>query len=187
MLLQQFVDRQAHVCDEIEQALGAAHWERAQRLAHTLKALAGTLGALQLQTLAEALEGAIVEARAGTADLASLRHQVQALDECLLLLIQQLSLALGPARSWVARSANEADQQSAEADDVPLADVARELSRLFAQGEFSAVALLASHNRQLRLAMGPEFDRLERAVQDFDFGRALLILGDSMKTPTPTA
>ncbi len=186
-LLQQFVDRQAHVCDEIEQALGAAHWERAQRLAHTLKGLAGTLGALQLQTLAEALEGAIVEARAGTVDLAPLRHQVQALDECLLLLIQQLSLALGPARSWVARSANEADQQSAEAGDVPLADVARELSRLFAQGEFSAVALLASHNRQLRLAMGPEFDRLERAVQDFDFGRALLILGDSMKTPTPTA
>jgi two-component system sensor histidine kinase/response regulator len=186
-LLQQFVDRQAHICYQIEQALHAAQWERAQRLAHTLKGVAGTLGAVQLQALAEALEAAIVAARVGSVDPASLRPQVRALDECLLLLIQQLSLALGPTRSLVSRAAPGADPLEADADDVPLVDIARDLSQLFAQGEFGAVALLTRHNRQLRLAMGNDFDRLERAVQEFDFGRALIILGDSIKITPPTS
>ncbi|MEI6760358.1 MAG: response regulator [Betaproteobacteria bacterium] len=186
-LLQQFVDRQAHICYQIEQALHAAQWERAERLAHTLKGVAGTLGAVQLQALAEALEAAIVAARVGSVDPASLRPQVRALDECLLLLIQQLSLALGPTRSLVSRAAPGADPLEADADDVPLVDIARDLSQLFAQGEFGAVALLTRHNRQLRLAMGNDFDRLERAVQEFDFGRALIILGDSIKITPPTS
>jgi two-component system sensor histidine kinase/response regulator len=186
-LLQQFVDRQAHICYQIEQALHAAQWERAQRLAHTLKGVAGTLGAVQLQALAEALEAAIVAARVGSVDPASLRPQVRALDECLLLLIQQLSLALGPTRSLVSRAAPGADPLEADADDVPLVDIARDLSQLFAQGEFGAVALLTRHNRQLRLAMGNDFDRLERAVQEFDFGRALIILGDCIKITPPTS
>jgi two-component system sensor histidine kinase/response regulator len=189
-LLQQFVDRQAHICYQIEQALDAAQWERAQRLVHTLKGVAGTLGAVQLQALAEALEGAIAVARSGSMDPASLRQQVRALDECLLLLIQQLSLALGPARSLVSRAAPGADQTDVEADaegDVPLANIARDLSQLFAQGEFGAVGLLTRHNRQLRLAMGTDFDRLERAVQEFDFSRALMILGDSIKITPPTS
>jgi len=186
-LLQQFVDRQAHICYQIEQALHAAQWERAQRLAHTLKGVAGTLGAVQLQTLAEALEAAIVAARVGSVDPASLRPQVRALDECLLLLIQQLSLALAMVRSEVTPAAPSAGQLEADADDVPLVDIVRDLSQLFAQGEFGAVALLTRHNRQLRLAMGNDFDRLERAVQEFDFGRALIILGDSIKMTPPTS
>jgi CheY-like chemotaxis protein/two-component sensor histidine kinase len=186
-LLQQFVDRQAHIGYQIEQALSATQWERARRLAHTLKGVAGTLGALQLQVMAEALEQAIVASQAGAADPVALLPQVRALDECLLLLIQQLTLALGPMRSLAARSANEPDPEDAEDTDVALADIARDLSHLFAQGEFGAVALLNRHSRRLRLAMGPDFDRLERAVQEFDFGRALAILGETIQIATPTS
>jgi two-component system sensor histidine kinase/response regulator len=186
-LLQQFVDRQAHIGYQIEQALNATQWERARRLAHTLKGVAGTLGALQLQVMAEAMEQAIVAGQAGAADPAALLPQVRALDECLLLLIQQLTLALGPVRSLAARSANDPEPESAEDADVALADIARDLSHLFAQGEFGAVALLNRHSRRLRLAMGPDFDRLERAVQEFDFGRALMILGETMKIAPPTS
>lgn len=186
-LLQQFVDRQAHIGYQIEQALGAAQWERARRLTHTLKGVAGTLGALQLQVMAEAMEQAIVASQTGAADPASLLPQVRALDECLLLLIQQLTVALGPVRSLAARSANEADAEDAEDAHVALADIARDLSQLFAQGEFGAVALLNRHSRRLRQAMGPDFERLERAVQEFDFGRALTILGETIKIAPPTS
>jgi two-component system sensor histidine kinase/response regulator len=183
--LQQFVDRQAHIGYQIEQALGASQWERARRLAHTLKGVAGTLGALRLQTMAEAMEQAIEASQAGAVDPASLLSQVRALDECLLLLIQQLTVALGPVRSLAARSAKESAPEETEEPDVPLADIARDLSHLFAQGEFGAVALLNRH--RLRVAMGPDFERLERAVQEFDFGRALQILGENVKiTPPPS-
>ena len=186
-LLQQFVDRQAHIGYQIEQALGATQWERARRLAHTLKGVAGTLGALQLQVMAEAMEQAIVASEAGAAEPASLLPQVRALDECLLLLIQQLTVALGPVRSLAARGSNETNPEDTEDRDVALADIARDLSQLFAQGEFGAVALLNRHSRRLRLAMGPDFERLERAVQEFDFGRALMILGETIKIAPPTS
>jgi hypothetical protein len=133
------------------------------------------------------MEQAIVAGQAGAADPAALLPQVRALDECLLLLIQQLTLALGPVRSLAARSANDPEPEAAEDADVALADIARDLSHLFAQGEFGAVALLNRHSRRLRLAMGPDFDRLERAVQEFDFGRALMILGETMKIAPPTS
>jgi two-component system, sensor histidine kinase and response regulator len=186
-LLQQFVDRQAHIGYQIEQALSATQWERARRLAHTLKGVAGTLGALRLQTMAEAMEQAIVTSQAGAVDPASLLSQVRALDECLLLLIQQLTVALGPVRSLAARSAKESAPEDTQDQDVPLADIARDLSHLFAQGEFGAVALLNRHSRRLRVAMGPDFERLERAVQEFDFGRALMILGETINIAPPTS
>jgi two-component system sensor histidine kinase/response regulator len=186
-LLQQFVDRQAHIGYQIEQALGASQWERARRLAHTLKGVAGTLGALRLQAMAEAMEQAIEASQAGAVDPASLLSQVRALDECLLLLIQQLTVALGPVRSLAARSAKESAPEDTQDQDVPLADIARDLSHLFAQGEFGAVALLNRHSRRLRVAMGPDFERLERAVQEFDFGRALMILGETINIAPPTS
>jgi CheY-like chemotaxis protein len=186
-LLQKFVDRQAHAGYQIEQALSATQWERARRLAHTLKGVAGTLGALRLQTMAEAMEQAIVAGQARAVDPASLLSQVRALDECLLLLIQQLTLALGPVRSLAARSAKETAQEDPQDPDVPLADIARDLSHLFSQGEFGAVALLDHHSRRLRTAMGPDFERLERAVQEFDFGRALMILRETIRSAPPTS
>ena len=186
-LLQKFVDRQAHAGYQIEQALSATQWDRARRLAHTLKGVAGTLGALRLQTMAEAMEQAIVAGQARAVDPASLLSQVRALDECLLLLIQQLTLALGPVRSLAARSAKETAPEDPQDPDVPLADIARDLSHLFSQGEFGAVALLDHHSRRLRTAMGPDFERLERAVQEFDFGRALMILRETIRAAPPTS
>jgi len=179
-LLQQFVDRQAHMGYQVELALLASDWERAQRLVHTLKGVSGTLGALQLQGLAESLERAIVEGHRAGVEPGSLQSQVREMDECLLQLIQQLTLALGPVRVLAARTATEAEPAQVQEDKLALADIAGELAKLLAQGEFGAVALLNRHSRQLRLAMGPDFERLERAVQEFDFGRALSILGETI-------
>ena len=137
--------------------------------------------------MAEAMEQAIVAGQARAVDPASLLSQVRALDKCLLLLIQQLTLALGPVRSLAARSAKETAQEDPQDPDVPLADIARDLSNLFSQGEFGAVALLDHHSRRLRTAMGPDFERLERAVQEFDFGRALMILRETIRSAPPTS
>jgi two-component system sensor histidine kinase/response regulator len=58
-LLRKFAARQKTAADEIRQALDADDWAGAERLAHTAKGLAGTLGADALQALAREVEMAI--------------------------------------------------------------------------------------------------------------------------------
>lgn len=56
-LLLRFREQQIHFADEFEQA-NAVDPQTATRLAHSLKGVAGNLGALRLQHLAESLEQA---------------------------------------------------------------------------------------------------------------------------------
>ena len=58
-LLGQFVQEQGSAFEEITGALNAGDAALAERLAHTLKGVAGNLGATEVQTAAAALEGAI--------------------------------------------------------------------------------------------------------------------------------
>src|SRR5690606_23094820 len=58
-LLQRFHDSQAGVAAQIRSALARAEQEEAVRLAHTLKGLAGNIGAHDLMHLAAELEAAL--------------------------------------------------------------------------------------------------------------------------------
>jgi CheY-like chemotaxis protein len=60
-LLRKFVAGQKSATAEIRTALNAGDWDAADRLAHTLKSVAGNIGATALQTLAQKLEAAIKE------------------------------------------------------------------------------------------------------------------------------
>ena len=58
-LLQQFVDKQADVAIQIQAALGAGDRALAERLAHTVKGVAGNLGITGVQNAAAAVEKAL--------------------------------------------------------------------------------------------------------------------------------
>jgi HPt (histidine-containing phosphotransfer) domain-containing protein len=58
-MLRKFVAGQKFVVSEIREALDDNLWETAERLAHTLKGVAGTIAAMSLQQIAEALETAV--------------------------------------------------------------------------------------------------------------------------------
>ena len=60
-LLRQFVDQQASAVEQIQEALLRKEVAVAERLAHTLKGVAGNIGATQVQSAAGALEKAIRE------------------------------------------------------------------------------------------------------------------------------
>jgi len=60
-LLQKFADNQANVISEIEEALASGQHELAVRLAHTLKGVSGSVGAIELFNSAAKLETAIKE------------------------------------------------------------------------------------------------------------------------------
>ena len=68
-LLSQFVVRQQSIGNRIKEALETGDHNQAERLAHSLKGVAGNLGINQIFVLAGTLESAIRESPAGTKGL----------------------------------------------------------------------------------------------------------------------
>ena len=185
-LLRQFIDRQGNIGQELQKAVDRAQWVAAQRLAHTLKSVAGNLGAVRLQDQAELLERSISEYQGTPVDLPALVHQIQAIDQSMHILSKQLAAALGltqPLPLTVEPAAGPGE--SSDGSDSVQA-VRADLVRLLTQGEFGAVELLERHRAQLAKAMGSDFERLARAVEAFDFDGALLILGSMASTDPST-
>lgn len=90
-ILGKFRLNQADVLAALQRALDSVEYETAQRIAHTLKGMAGTLGATEVQTLADALEAGIAK-RQGKTALASL---LLPLEGALTVLFKAIDQALG--------------------------------------------------------------------------------------------
>ena len=185
-LLRQFIDRQGNIGQELQKAVDRAQWVAAQRLAHTLKSVAGNLGAVRLQDQAEALERGISEHQGAPVERAALLYQIQAIDQGMHILSKQLAAALGPTQPLPVPVELAAGAGVSSDDNAALQAVRTDLVRLLTQGEFGAVELLERHSAQLAQAMGADFDRLARAVEAFDFDGALLILGSMAFTDPST-
>jgi two-component system sensor histidine kinase/response regulator len=171
---------------ELQIAIDRAQWVAAQRLAHTLKSVAGNLGAVRLQDQAEVLERSISEHQGTPVDLPALLYQVQAIDQSMHILSKQLAAALGLTQPLPAPVEPAAGAGVGSDDAAALQAVRTDLVRLLTQGEFGAVELLERHSTQLAQAMGADFDRLLRAVEAFDFDSALLILDSAASTDPST-
>ncbi|HEY5911096.1 MAG TPA: response regulator [Verrucomicrobiae bacterium] len=74
-LLRQFLHQQGPAADQITAALARADLELAERLAHTLKGVAGNIGAKAVQASAGALEK-LIRSRADPAAVASAKNQL---------------------------------------------------------------------------------------------------------------
>ena len=160
-LLQRFHDSQAAVAEQIRSALARAEQEEAVRLAHTLKGLAGNIGAHDLMHLAAELE-------------AALRHQQQ----------DQVPAALAAVETDVAEliSALQAHQVAAADLNGPSGGVVpaavtnglRELQRLLADADGAAGEQLAALMPQLEQGGLAEFAAaLQQAVDRYDYDQAL--------------
>jgi two-component system, sensor histidine kinase and response regulator len=162
-LLQKFAHQHAHAIDEVEDAMGALDWRRAERVAHTLKGVAGNIGASALEAAAGALEAAI--------------HQRQPYAMIKLALVQPRHLL----KSLVAQlqqklpAARDLDGAGAYAP-AQVAAVCQELARLLAEQDFDASELFDQNLDLLALALGPRFHELRVTIDGFKFDAALLIL-----------
>jgi CheY-like chemotaxis protein len=163
-ILLQFRHHQAQVPDQIEAALAAGERDTAERLAHTLKGVARSIGADQVQEAARVLEAAI---RAGKEELGGELAGVRA---ALAVVIEAIA-GLGPGPGQT-RSATERD-------DTQLPAL---LAQLRSQLEgFDADAVATVEGLWGQLAGGPmakTMKALEQAVSDFEFDTALEQLAD---------
>ncbi len=163
-LLEQFAARQAGAAGEIASALDGGDRKTAERIAHTVKGVAGNLGMRRIHACAEKLERSLRDgdaaAPAALSEFASLLGpQVEAIRR-----------ALGSGSAPKAGAAKAYDAAAARA-------AIDRLKKLLASSDGSAADAFADLSGTLAGAVGqPRLAALGEAINDFDFEGALSTL-----------
>jgi two-component system sensor histidine kinase/response regulator len=167
-LLRQFTSTEADAAQRIGSALAEKDHVLAERLAHTVKGVAGNIGAPAVQDAAARLEKAI----AGSAPAAEIEARRAALEECLAHLVQGLKVAL---------KAPEVEPAQA-GDPEQMKGAVEQLSRYLAESDAAAIDCFESAEPQLRILFSQqEFERFASLVENFEFSEAyeeLIAAGD---------
>ena len=162
-LLTRFAVKQEPAAVRISQALEAGDREQAQRLAHSLKGVAGNLGINQIFVLAGTLESAIRESHAATKGL--IEELTSALD-CQIRIIRAAWLAdsVGGGKRFDARPAERGEA---------LAAIARLRERLEASAADAPRVFVEVAEILHGTVAATRLDTLGASVRAFDFDAAL--------------
>jgi two-component system sensor histidine kinase/response regulator len=175
-LLRQFIDQQGSTVNQVVDALRAGDIPLAERLAHTLKGVAGSLGAGAVHRAASDLEKAIRD-RAALATLETIQQQVAAV---LNPLVERIRAALtadaSAAPPPASEPASKVDPAQARAD-------AAQLSAMLAQFDGGALDYLEAHRASLRAVIPSSvWDQFEKQVQEYGFAEAQALLDDALRS-----
>lgn len=156
-LMRRFASAHSNDLTRIRKGIALGDLTEPQRIAHTLKGLGGTFGALGLAEAARELESQL-DPEAATADPAALQDKVDALARHLQPILDLLDHA---APSNPPATANE---------------VLTELRSLLADSDVRAQALCRTHADLLRTALDTRFPHFLARLQAFEFDAALALL-----------
>ena len=162
-MLRKFALGQKTVVDQIIQALEANDKTQAERLAHTLKGVAGNIGAVTIQEVSASLETAIKD-DCSRSEVDSLLATIRSPLETL---INQLEIKLPP----------ETVTAQVTIDWVKLEEICTRLSELLVENDAEAADLLQDHADLLRNAFPNHYSAIETGVNTFDFDAAHTALG----------
>ncbi|RFO98180.1 hypothetical protein DIC66_05560 [Rhodoferax lacus] len=166
-MLGKFVKSQADAVHQIRQSLAHGDAATAERLAHTLKGLAASLGAQALQGRAADLEYGL---RAGT--------ELQALGSLIAstqIPLDDLMLVLGALPGLNTDEARPVSAHMSPSEQAQVQSVLQTLLRLLEQDDSEAVSLWQDHAPGLRAVLGRAAE-VEQAINGFAFDEALRLL-----------
>jgi PAS domain S-box-containing protein len=166
-MLRGFVAGQADAAAQIRAALDGGDAATGERLAHTLKGLAGNVAAAGVQQLAGAVEARL---RAGERALGPLLAE---LDAELAARMAAIASALPPEA--------EPETGSQAIDPAERDAVLARLRALLADDDAQAEAHLAEHAGLLAQALQTRFKPLREAVRNFDYEQALELLSADLQ------
>ncbi|RFO97683.1 hypothetical protein DIC66_07450 [Rhodoferax lacus] len=158
-MLRKFMGGQHDAVAQIKWALASGDWEDAERLAHTLKGVAGNLGATVVQSDAAALEAAL-QKRATLEDIEALMSATE-------LSLSELMAALQ------AQVPEPARVDASDAEVSRLGSVVEELRSLLENDDAAAVDVFGDNTALLKFAYPSSFAALEAALAEYDFPKAL--------------
>ncbi len=180
--LRRFLGSQEHAPVRIGEALAAGHGEIALREAHTLRGLAGMVGATAVQDSAERLEEAL---RNGPQDDEAVRPLLEALKANVDQLLQSLQpwcgRVQGPAGGALpgAAAASLATGGSARQDPASreaINTALQQLHELLQRDDPAAVVFVQRHAALLQQALGSALPALQAHLEQFDYENALRLL-----------
>jgi len=177
-LLRQFVEQQERTPEEIATALTRGEGAVAERIAHTLKGVAGNIGVRAVQAAAGTLEKLIRE-RARAEEIESARQQVVT---TLGPLVEGLKSALHPG------AAPAAAQSSALPTATPAESrqAAEQLAKLLSEFDPGAADFIEANRGALRpLFDGEAWPQFEKQVQGYSFAEAQSQLEQALKSNSP--
>ncbi|WP_271008217.1 response regulator [Paucibacter sp. B51] len=178
-LLAKFVQGQGKAPAEIRRQLQAADGQAARMLAHTLKGVAGNLGAVDVQQRAELLEHALRQRE--EVDLsrdAELQALLLALEQGMEQLLEGLQAAMPNLRA----SASAPVTQSTDGPGLSQSQLHElrahgpVLLQQLQDGDPEALALLAEYDTLWQAALGAGFEAFARELRQFNFDRVAPIL-----------
>ncbi|WP_338846507.1 PAS domain S-box protein [Massilia sp. W12] len=162
-LLSRFRDGQHDVAAKLAHALVSDDLVLAERFAHTLKGVAGMIGAAKVKDCASVLEQACKQGAASQVLQTRLADLDGAMQEVLQGIEQALAQRPG-AQETVCEGFERTQAQEA----------INQFARLLQQNDGDAIDFLAEHNQLLAQALGPDAHRrIMRATRQFDFDLAL--------------
>ena len=161
-MLRRFMHDHRNAASQISKALGVRDRQVAERLAHTLKGVAGNIGAMALQGLVGELEDLI---RANTASDA-LVEPLAAVQQSLEIIVHGLEAAL-PAN---------VEPKPVEVNMQQVAAVCDQLADLLSDDDSYATEVFALHAGMLKKGIGRRYFDLEEAMNNYDYERALQLL-----------
>jgi CheY-like chemotaxis protein len=178
-LLRQFTEQQGPAVGQIDSALAAGDASLAERLAHTLKGVAGNIGARLVHSAAGALEKLIRE-RAESQALEPAKLQVAAVLDPL---VAQLRAALASSALVVPG----APAAPAVVNPAQSREAAAQLSKLLSEFDPGAVEFIEANHQVLRpLFPGEALSQFEQLVQGYSFGDAHAQLEEAIRRLTIT-
>ncbi len=169
-LLRRFVESQKEAVTGIRGALAQKDRLTAERNAHTLKGVAGNLGAAGVQAAAAAIEKSI-------RDNESSRRMKKLLDECESVLAAVLA-AIGQA-AGTGVGGDATDRPTRAVDPALWRPMVEKLRKLVEESDSEALEYLEQVRAELAAACTREsFKKLEKALQAYDFSLALDLVKD---------
>jgi two-component system, sensor histidine kinase and response regulator len=172
-LLRQFIEQQGPAVGQITAALAQGDVALAERLAHTLKGVAGNIGAKPVQAAAGALEK-LIRDKAGAAEVEPAKQQVTAALDALLAELQAALSSAAPEAPAQATAAAANPAQSREA--------AAQLTRLLSEFDPGAADFIETNHAALRpLFAGDGWPQFEKLVESYSFAEAQAHLEQALK------
>jgi two-component system, sensor histidine kinase and response regulator len=173
-LLRQFVEQQGPTVAQLSGALARGDVALAERLAHTLKGVAGNIGAKPVQTAAGALEK-LIRNRAAATEVESAKQQLAA---ALNPLVAQLQTALKSMAPEISAQA----PPPAAANPAQSREVAAQLAKLLSEFDPGAAEFVEAHQAELRtLFAGDGWSEFAKQVQNYAFADAQAQLEQALK------
>ncbi len=169
-LLQKFVASQAGFITRLNDALEAGDRTAAERLAHTLKGVAAQIGAEELREQAAALEAALRGSQ--------VRPEIDTLAQATSETLTRLLAAIGAALPAGTRT-----EPPVLGDGGNARSRCEQLLALLKSDDFGSADYLASHEAELRTALGAVYPDVAQAIDAFDYGLAAELVAKGLGEP----